>query len=118
MAKQHYQEVLVEKVRNDKGKATGYNTLKVVRERVLITDEQAETLNQGVMANEDSQAKLYLKAPAKEKIKQPKIPVDLVDEHEELIDMADETAKEINAGETTVETKESPGAVKTTGKKK
>lgn len=64
MAKQHYQEVLVEKVRDEKGKVKSTNVLKVVRDRVLITDEQAETLNEGVLKNDDGQAKIYIKAPA------------------------------------------------------
>ena len=103
MAKQHYQEVLVEKVRGQNGKITT-NTLKVIRDRVLITDEHAETLNQGVLANEDGQAKIYIKAPVKEKIKQPKIPVDLVDAPTE-------------EDNTTVETKEGEVVVKSTKKK-
>lgn len=44
LGKKHYQEWRVERVNGE------YQKLKVIRERVLITDEQAATLNLGVEA--------------------------------------------------------------------
>ena len=59
--KQHYREVLVEKVKSENGEIKT-NELKVVRPRVLITDEQAEHLNEGVLGNEEKFVSFYVKA--------------------------------------------------------
>lgn len=55
-AKQHYQEWRVELLN---GRA---EKLKVVRKRVLITDEQAEVLNNGVLEGGNTYGSMYFKA--------------------------------------------------------
>lgn len=63
--KKHYQEVKVEIKANIKdGKVVGktFEKLKVVRECVKITDEEAETLNAGVLDGPNTITSMYFKA--------------------------------------------------------
>lgn len=63
--KKHYQEVKVEiKTKIENGKSVGktYEKLKVVRDCVKITEEEAETLNAGVLDGPNNIASMYFKA--------------------------------------------------------
>lgn len=53
--KQHYQEWRVE-IKDKKAEK-----LKIVRPRVLITDQQADTLNHGVLNGGNTYASMYFK---------------------------------------------------------
>lgn len=64
-SKTHYQEVKVEikaEIKEDKVVGKTYEKLKVVRECVKITEEEAGTLNAGVLDGPNTITSMYFKA--------------------------------------------------------